>query len=48
VHCFLKSNEIYSSNSVIVIGKTTAKALPKSIKYQISKDKTIESCLTLI
>ncbi len=45
VKCFLKNKSIKSSNKVIIIGKTTAKSLPKDIKYTISKETTIESCM---
>ena len=48
VVCFLKNNSIEDNHEVIVIGKTTAKALPKSIKYQISQETTIMSCLEMI
>lgn len=47
VFCFLESNQISSLSKVIVIGKTTAKALPKAIKYKISHQRTIQSCITL-
>ncbi len=45
VRCFLNSHTINSSHEVIVIGKTTAKALPNNIEYKISQDTTIESCM---
>jgi len=45
VKCFLKSSTINSSHKVIVIGKTTAKALPENIEYKLSKETTIESCI---
>ena len=44
VKCFLKTHTIEKDKKVIVIGKTTAKALPKQIKYKIAKKKTIQSC----
>jgi uroporphyrinogen-III synthase len=47
VDCYLKNHDIMSSNIVIVIGKTTAKALPKNIKYILSKKTTIESCIEI-
>jgi len=46
--CFLKNSAIKESHNIIVIGKTTAKALPKEIKYQISQKTTIDSCMELI
>jgi len=45
VKCFLKNNTLNSSHKVIVIGQTTAKALPKNIEYKVSKETTIESCI---
>lgn len=48
VKCFLKTHEISSLNKTIVIGKTTALALPQHIKYTLSKETTIESCINSI
>ena len=48
VKCFLKNHTISPHAKIIVIGKTTAKALPDNIKYQLSREKTIESCFKLI
>ena len=48
VTCFLRKSEIGVRNRVIVIGKTTAKALPKNIDYIISQDKTINGCFKLL
>ena len=48
VICFLKTNSISSLSKVIVIGKTTAKALPKAINYRISQERTIQSCIDLV
>jgi len=47
VKCFLKKHTIFPQNKIIVIGKTTAKALPKDIKYIISQEKTIQSCILI-
>ena len=47
VKCFLKHHIINPTFKIIVIGKTTAKSLPKNSQYLISKEKTIESCLLL-
>ncbi len=47
VECFLKNHAISSSNKVIVIGKTTASALPKGTDCIISKETSIESCINL-
>jgi len=48
VECFLHKSEIRESNRVIVIGKTTAKALPKNIDYTISREKTIDGCFKIL
>jgi len=47
LHCFLKTHHIDKKSRVIVIGKTTAKALPEGIHYSISKETTIQSCMEL-
>lgn len=48
VECFLKVWKFEDSHSVVVIGKTTAKALPMDMDYKIAKKTTIESCLELL
>lgn len=45
IECFLKNHSITPDVEVVVIGKTTAAALPKNVKYHLSKDKTIQSCI---
>ena len=47
LNCFLKTHEISHKSTVIVIGKTTAKAIPKDIKFTLSKETTIESCMEI-
>jgi len=47
LECFLQTHTLSHQNSLIVIGKTTAKAVPKGIEYQISEKTTIESCIVL-
>jgi uroporphyrinogen-III synthase len=47
LECFLQTHTISKRSKVIVIGKTTAKAVPKGIDYYISEQTTIESCLSL-
>lgn len=47
LHCFLQTHTLLPSHRVIVIGKTTAKALPKNIEYYISQETTIQSCMEL-
>lgn len=45
LNCFLQTHTLDEGHKVIVIGKTTAKALPKDVQYYISQDTTIESCI---
>jgi uroporphyrinogen-III synthase len=47
IECFLKTHIIEANAKVIVIGTTTAKALPSGVKYEISKKTSIESCMDL-
>jgi len=47
VDCFLKNHTISPHAKVIVIGKTTAKALPKTTQYIVSDETTIESCMQI-
>lgn len=47
INCFLKTHTISSNAKVIVIGETTAKALPQGIKYLLPEETTIESCIEL-
>jgi len=48
VKCFLENHTINNTHKVIVIGKTTAKVLPKNIDYIISKETTINSCIKMV
>ncbi|MFT5661025.1 MAG: uroporphyrinogen-III synthase [Sulfurimonas sp.] len=48
VKCFLKQHTISEQSSVIVIGKTTAKALPTNIEYKVSEKTTVQSCIDLV
>ncbi len=45
VECFLKTHDLSKTYKVVVIGRTTAKALPDGVKYTISDETTIESCI---
>lgn len=45
VKCFLKNHIIKNSHKVIVIGKTTAKALPINSDFLIAREQSIDSCL---
>ena len=47
VRCFLKNNSLHVEQKVIVIGSTTAKALPTEINYKIPFKTSIDSCLKL-
>ncbi len=47
LNCFLKTHEISKKSKVIVIGKTTAKAVPKNTEYVMSYETTIESCIEI-
>ena len=47
IECFLKTHTISTDAKVVVIGKTTAKALPKNIEYEVAKKTSIESCMEL-
>ncbi len=47
LHCFLQTHTLMHSQKIIVIGKTTAKALPKGFMCHISKETNIESCMEL-
>lgn len=47
VECFFKNYIWKDSYKAIVIGKTTAKYLPKNIDYLISKETSIDECIKL-
>jgi len=47
VECFLKMHAMPIDAKVIVIGKTTAKALPQNIEHFVAKKTSIESCVEL-
>ena len=47
VKCYLRTHTLLASQKIIVIGKTTAKALPEGIKSTISPDTTIKSCIQI-
>ena len=47
LNCFLKTHEISNKSKVIVIGKTTAKAVPKDTEYILSYETTIDSCMEI-
>lgn len=45
IKCFLNNHTISSHANLVVIGKTTANALPKNVKYHLCKEKSIQSCI---
>jgi uroporphyrinogen-III synthase len=47
VKCFLKYHTFSKKHFCIVIGKTTAKTLPKEIPYTIASEPTILACIEL-
>jgi len=47
VKCFLKKHELKRTQTIIIIGKTTAQALPGDCTYMLSNDRTIESCMQI-
>ena len=47
VKCFLKNHKLLQSHKIIVIGTTTAKAIPKNCTYILSNETTIESCIQI-
>ncbi len=47
VKCFLKSHFIKPTHNIVVIGKTTAKALPKNISCVISAETSLDSCFEI-
>ncbi len=48
VKCFLQHHKLQEDYRVIVIGKTTAKAIPPYVKPIIADEPSIESCLKII
>ncbi len=47
IACFMEFFTFKSSYKVVVIGKTTAKALPKNIKYQMPDVPTVDASVLL-
>ncbi|MBA1438089.1 MAG: uroporphyrinogen-III synthase [Epsilonproteobacteria bacterium] len=47
VQCFLRSHTIKSTQQIIVIGKSTAKALPEGVSAVVSDERSIESCMKI-
>lgn len=47
LECFLQTHTLSKRSTLIVIGKTTAKAVPQGVEYHISEKTTIASCMEL-
>jgi len=47
VECFLKYNNFEPEHKLVVIGKTTLKKIPKGVEVNLSKQKSIESCVEI-
>jgi len=47
IQCFLTNNTIPKDAKVVVIGKTTAKYLPKDQTYLLAKTSSIEECIKI-
>jgi uroporphyrinogen-III synthase len=47
VECFFKQYQWKDNYKAIVIGKTTAKYLPKEVDYTISSETSIDECINL-
>ncbi len=45
VRCFLKTHDLARFSHIIVIGQTTARALPLHVKYIVADEPTVESCI---
>ncbi|MEA1918663.1 MAG: uroporphyrinogen-III synthase [Campylobacterota bacterium] len=45
IKCFLKQNSFKESNTIVVIGTTTQKALPLHVKSLIAMKPTVEECI---
>ena len=47
IECFFKQYSWKDSYTAIVIGKTTAKYLPKDVNYEISLETSVDECIKL-
>jgi len=47
VKCFLKQQKFHLMQKIVVIGKTTAKQIPKNIECIVSPESNIESCMEI-
>ena len=47
IACYLKNNNFYEDQKIVVIGSTTQKALPLHVKSYISEKPTVQACIKL-
>lgn len=47
IECFLQNYSILSTHTIIVIGTTTQKALPRKVKSLLSQETSVASCVEL-
>ena len=47
VKCYLQNHTFLQTQDIVVIGKTTAKTIPQDIKYTLSNDTTVQSCIEI-
>lgn len=47
VECFLELFAFKTTHKIVVIGKTTAKALPKEVEYVMPERPDVDACVTL-
>ncbi len=47
VRCYMQNHTFSKGHTVIVIGKTTARALPKEIPFLLAPEPTIKSCMQI-
>ncbi len=45
VECFLKHHDFKEKQNIIVIGTTTARAIPYHVSYKIADEPTMQSCI---
>ena len=47
VKCYMKNNTISQFDTIIVIGHSTAKVLPKNVNYHVANETNIQNCIDL-
>ncbi len=47
VKCYLKNHAFTPNQDIVVIGKTTAKTIPKNVRYVLSGDTSVQSCVEI-